>query len=67
MMAGVPPSSRVAGSPAYHSPAWFTNATTPPPGTVGTRLVNSSRRATSTPGVCGPPRNLCGDRNTASL
>ena len=44
-----------------------TNATVPPPGTVGTRLRIRSRRTTRTPGVCGPPTNLCGDRNTASL
>ena len=41
--------------------------TVPPPGTSGTRLVTSSRRTTSTPGVPGPPMNLCGDRKIASL
>ena len=35
--------------------------------TSGTRLRNSSRRATSTPGVPGPPMNLCGERKIASL
>ena len=35
--------------------------------TSGTLLVMSSRRTTSTPGVLGPPMNLCGLRNTASL
>ena len=35
--------------------------------TTGTRLPNSSRRAMSTPGVDGPPMNLCGDRKIASL
>jgi hypothetical protein len=44
-----------------------TKATVPPPGTVGTGLRTRSRRTTRTPGVCGPPGNLCGDRNTASL
>ena len=39
----------------------------PPPGTTGTRLVSSERRAISTPGVPGPPMNLCGDRKIASL
>ena len=38
----------------------------PPPGTVGTRLRNSSRRATRTPGVPGPPMNLWGQMKTAS-
>ena len=36
-------------------------------GHVGTRLRNSSRRATSTPGVPGPPMNLWGERKIASL
>ena len=31
------------------------------------RLRTSSRRTTRTPGVCGPPGNLCGDRKIASL
>ena len=39
----------------------------PPPGWLGTRFRNSSRRATSTPGVPGPPMNLWGLMNTASL
>ena len=34
---------------------------------LGTRLRNSSRRATSTPGRPGPPMNLWGLMNTASL
>ena len=38
-----------------------------PPGTVGTRLVSSFRLTTSTPGVPGPPMNLWGEMNTASL
>ena len=39
----------------------------PPPTTSGTRLCSSERRTTSTPGVPGPPTNLCGLMNTASL
>ena len=42
-------------------------ATVPPPGTVGTRLRKSSRLATRTPGVSGPPTNLWGDRKIASF
>src|SRR5690606_39751642 len=30
-------------------------------------LLNSARLATSTPGVPGPPINLCGERKIASL
>ena len=66
-MAGVPPSSRATGSSRYWCPMGSTNATVPPPGAVGTVLRTRSRRTTRTPGVCGPPGNLCGDRNTASL
>ena len=33
----------------------------------GTRFVNSSRRATRTPGVPGPPMNLWGEMKIASL
>ena len=36
-------------------------------GVVGTGRRTSSRRTTSTPGVCGPPANLCGENTTASL
>jgi hypothetical protein len=39
----------------------------PASGTVGTRLRASSRRTTSTQGVCGPPMNLWGEKNKASL
>ena len=45
----------------------LTNRIVPPPGTVGTRLRNSDRFAISTPGVPGPPTNLCGETNTASF
>ena len=34
---------------------------------VGTGWRTSSRRTTRTPGVCGPPTNLCGEKTTASL
>ncbi len=36
------------------------------PGTSGTRFVKSSRRATSRPGVPGPPISLCGETKIAS-
>jgi hypothetical protein len=66
-IAGVPPSSRATGSSRKTCPAGEANAMVPPPGTVGTPSPTSSRRTTSTPGVCGPPTNLCGEKNTASL
>ena len=34
---------------------------------VGHRVLSSSRRTIRTPGVLGPPMNLCGERKTASL
>ena len=36
-------------------------------GHSGTRLRSNSRRSTRTPGVLGPPMNLCGLRKIASL
>ena len=66
-MAGVPPSSRIAGSGWYRCPVGVTNRMVPPPGTEGTRLRTSQRLATRTPGVPGPPMNLCGETKTASL
>ena len=48
-------------------PVGLTKRIVPPPGTDGTRFWKSERFATRTPGVPGPPMNLCGDRNTASL
>ena len=39
----------------------------PPPGTAGTRFWKRRLLATSTPGVPGPPTNLCGERKTASF
>ena len=37
------------------------------PNDGSTALVNNDRAATNTPGVHGPPTNLCGDRKIASL
>ena len=45
----------------------LTKRIVPPPGTEGTRLRMSQRLVTSTPGVPGPPMNLCGETKTASL
>jgi hypothetical protein len=39
----------------------------PPPGTEGTLLRKSELFATRRPGVPGPPTNLWGETNTASL
>jgi hypothetical protein len=66
-IAGVPPSSRTSASGWYDASVGLTNRTVPPEGTVGTARRSRSRFATRTPGVPGPPTNLCGDRNTASL
>ncbi len=66
-IAGVPPSSRCSMSARYTCSVGLTYWTVPPPGTLGTRLVNSSRSATRTPGVPGPPMNLWGLMNTPSL
>ena len=67
MIAGVPASSRCAASVTYRCSSGFTYMTVPPPTTTGTVLVSSLRLTTSTPGVPGPPMNLCGDRKMASL
>ena len=40
--------------------------TVPPPGWSGTRLWYSRESKISTPGDPGPPRNLCGEKYTAS-
>jgi hypothetical protein len=66
-IAGVPPSSRCSGSSRYTCSSGLTYATVPPPGACGTRFANSSRRATRTPGVPGPPMNLWGLTTIASL
>ena len=67
MIAGVPASSRWAGSTMYRCSDGFTYDTAPPPTTTGTEFVSNRRSTTSTPGVPGPPTNLCGERKTASL
>ena len=50
-IAVVPPSSRISGSGWYDWLVGLTNRIVPPPGTDGTRLANSARLATSTPGA----------------
>ena len=64
---GVPASSRISGSGWYVWTLGLTKRIVPPPGTVGVRFANSARLATSTPGVPGPPTNLCVETKTASL
>ena len=66
-IAGVPASSQISGSGWYDCPVGVTKRIVPPPGTVGAGRRSSARLATRTPGVPGPPANLCGERNTASL
>ena len=52
----------------YLCPSRPTKKTLPPPAPLGgLSLLKSRFFATSTPGVCTPPTNLCTEKNTASF
>jgi hypothetical protein len=67
MIAGVPPSSRCSGSVEVAVLSGLTYATVPPPTGSGTRFASSGAWRRARPACPGPPMNLWGDRNTASL
>mmetsp|Transcript_9453 Transcript_9453/g.35397 ORF Transcript_9453/g.35397 Transcript_9453/m.35397 type:complete len:270 (-) Transcript_9453:769-1578(-) len=70
-MFGVPPSSRTSSFSWYACMASDVKMTVPPPGRSGGSCaalpcLGMLLRTSSTPGVPGPPKNLCGDRKIAS-